>query len=276
MPTIPVNFEYRTGLRHIDLRNARLTGSWDGDGRPTEQWSTVPMQAFAAEDGCPAFRATAMLDDGQIGRTFRWSVIVDTPAQASVSGIPTEVNDAASTDRYRVFTLAHADQTERYYLTHCRRLGANKLFEPGRDAPAVRFAVWAPNAQNVELVRSRLTGENNSEGGYIWDDGRGVSAVIPMHRDQDGVWSTDLADSPDLADFRAVRPHALHVPHHQGRRFGCLPHRPLLALPDRERRRRSGSRGMERTPTGSGRHQELLRDRRSRAGDGRVQLTGVS
>ena len=202
MPLIPVYFEYRTGLRHIDLRNARLTGSWDGNGQSSEQWSTVPMQAFTADDGCPAFRATAMLDDSQIGRGFRWSVIVDTAAQANVSGIPTEVNDAASTDRHRVFTLARADQTERYYLTHCRRLGANKLFVPGRDAPAVRFAVWVPNAQKVELVRSRLAGENNSEGGYIWNDGRGVSAVIPMRPEQDGVWSADLADSPDLVDFR--------------------------------------------------------------------------
>ena len=202
MPLVPVHFEYRTGLRHIDLRNARLTGSWDGNGQSSEQWSTAPMQAFAADDGCPAFRATAMLDDGEIGRTFRWSVIVDTLTQTSVSGIPTEVSDAHSTDRYRIFTLARANQTECYYLTHCRRLGANKLFEPGRDAPALRFAVWAPNAQNVELVRSRLAGENNSEGGYIWDDGRGVSAIIPMHRDQDGVWGTDLADAPDLVDFR--------------------------------------------------------------------------
>ncbi|MGB8527195.1 MAG: hypothetical protein WCD75_10210, partial [Rhodoplanes sp.] len=78
MPLVPVHFEYRTGLRHIDLRNARLTGSWDGNGQSSEQWSTAPMQAFAADDGCPAFRATAMLDDGEIGRTFRWSVIVDT------------------------------------------------------------------------------------------------------------------------------------------------------------------------------------------------------
>jgi 1,4-alpha-glucan branching enzyme len=202
MPLIPVHFEYRTGLRHIDLRNARLTGSWDGNGQSSEQWSTAPMQAFAADDGCAAFRATAMLDDGEIGRSFRWSVIIDTIAQASVSAIPTEVNDTASTDRHRVFTLVRADQTECYYLTTCRRLGANKLFVPGRDAPALRFAVWAPNARSVELVRSRLAGENNSEGGYIWDDGRGVSAVIPMHRDQDGVWSTDLADSPDLVDFR--------------------------------------------------------------------------
>lgn len=202
MPLIPVHFEYRTGLRHINLRKARLTGSWDGNGQSSEQWSTVPMEAFLADDGCRAFRATAMLDDGEIGRSFRWSVIVDTDAQASVSAIPTEVNDAASTDRHRVFTLARADQTERYYLTHCRRLGANKLFVPGRDAPAVRFAVWAPNAQKVELVRSRLAGENNSEGGYIWNGGRGVSAIVPMRREQDGVWSADLADSPDLVDFR--------------------------------------------------------------------------
>ena len=168
------------------------------------------MQAFAADDGCPAFRATAMLDEAQIGQTFRWGVIIDTPAQQNLWGIPTEVNDANSTDRYRVFTLARANQTERYYLTHCRRLGANKLFVPDRDAAAVRFAVWAPNAQTVELVRSQLTGENNSEGGYISDDGRGVSAVIPMHREQDGVWSTDLADSPDLTDFRA-NDHTLYM-----------------------------------------------------------------
>jgi 1,4-alpha-glucan branching enzyme len=202
MPLVPVHFEYLTGLRHIDVRNAHLTGSWDGEGRAAEQWSTTPMQAFMGEDGCPAFRATVLLDDGQIGGTFRWSVIVDTPTQASVSGIPTEVNDNAATDRHRVFTLARADQTERYYLTHCRRLGANKLFVPGAAAPAVRFAVWAPNAKNVELVRSRLSGENNDKGGYIYDDGRGVTAAIPMHRDAEGVWSTELADSPDLADFK--------------------------------------------------------------------------
>ena len=250
MPLIPVHFEYRTGLRHIDLRNARLTGSWDGNGQSSEQWSTVPMQAFAADDGCPAFRATAMLDDAQIGQTFRWGVIIDTPAQQNLWGIPTEVNDANSTDRYRAFTLARADQTERYYLTHCRRLGANKLCVPDRDAAAVRFAVWAPNAQNVELVRSQLTGENNSEGGYIWDDGRGVSAVIS---NASGAGRRVEHRPRRLARshrFPSERPHPLHVSHHQGRRFGCLPHRPLLALPNRERRRRPGSRGMERPPAG--------------------------
>jgi 1,4-alpha-glucan branching enzyme len=208
MPLIPVHFEYRTGLRHIDLRNPRLTGSWDAGGRLSEQWSTLPMEAFVADDGCPAFRATAMLDDDQIGHTFRWSVIVDTPAQASVSGIPTELSDAASMDRHRAFVLAEPDQTERYYLTQCRRLGANKLSVPGGEA--VRFAVWAPNARNVEVVRSELSGENNYKGGYIWDDGRGVSAVIPMHRDPDGVWSTEVADSPILTDF-ATCDHTLYM-----------------------------------------------------------------
>ena len=56
--------------------------------------------------------------------------------------------------------LRAADQTVRYYLTHCRRLGANKLYTNGQP-PAIRFAVWAPNARNVELVRGEPVG------GYI-------------------------------------------------------------------------------------------------------------
>jgi 1,4-alpha-glucan branching enzyme len=66
MSLIPVHFEYRTELRHIDLRDALLTGSWDGDGRPAGRWSTMPMRQFAADDGCPALQTTAMLDDGQM------------------------------------------------------------------------------------------------------------------------------------------------------------------------------------------------------------------
>lgn len=201
MPLVPVHFEYLTGLRRTALANARLTGSWDAQGRPADQWSTTAMEAFTAEDGCPAFRTTVQFDEGSIGRTFQWSVIVDTPGQANVSGIPTEVSRADATDRTRSFTLARNGQSERYYLTHCRRLGANKLFTGGAVAPAIRFAVWAPNAKNVELVRSKLSGDNNSLGGYIWDDNRGVSTTIPMHGEGDGVWSTNTADSRDLAQF---------------------------------------------------------------------------
>ena len=76
------------------------------------------MQSFTAEDGCPAFRATAQLDDSQIGQTFRWGVSVGTPERPDVWGIASEINDAASTERNRTFTLRAAGQTERYYLTH--------------------------------------------------------------------------------------------------------------------------------------------------------------
>ena len=146
MALIPIRFEYLTGLRQPFLVNARLTGNWNAQGLRSEQWATVPMEAFTVEDGCPAFRATVNLDDSQIGQAFRWGVNVDTPQRPNVWGIPTEVSDAAVTERYRSFTLRAANQTERYYLTHCRRLGANKLFVAGQAEPAIRFAAWAPNA----------------------------------------------------------------------------------------------------------------------------------
>lgn len=195
---IPVRFEYLTGLRHITLKNPRLTGSWDAAGHVSAQWLTVPMESVLAEDGCPAFRATVQLDETEVGREFHWTVIVDTADAASLCAVATEANDAASSDRSRRFVLKDtADQIERYWLTNCRRLGANRLTVPGAAESAVRFAVWAPNARKVELVRSVLSGDDNEKGGYVFDDGRGVAAVVPMHRDDEGIWSTTPADLPD-------------------------------------------------------------------------------
>ena len=212
MALIPIHFEYLTGLRRPFLVSARLTGSWNAQGVASEQWTATTMQPFTAEDGCPAFRATVQLDDSQIGQTFRWGVSVGTPERPDVWGIASEINDAVSSERNRTCTLRAADQTERYYFTHCRRLGANKLIMNGQTA--IRFAVWAPNALNVELVRGSVSGDlsegrpgvfidNTLRGGYIGNDGGGVSATIPMRRGDDGTWSTDLADAPELADFAA-------------------------------------------------------------------------
>ena len=204
MALIPVRFEYLTGLRQPFLMNARLTGNWNAQGVRAEQWATAPMEAFTADDGCPAFRATVDLDDSQIGQIFRWGVRVDTAQRSDAWGIPTEVGDAAVTERYRSFTLRAAEQTERYYLTHCRRLGANKLFVAGQAEPAIRFSVWAPNAQAVELV----LGER--DGGYIYnrDDttygGRPLPPSIPMQRLADGIWETAAAE-PGLAAFARFR-----------------------------------------------------------------------
>jgi 1,4-alpha-glucan branching enzyme len=213
MALIPLTFEYLSGLRAPFLVSAKLTGSWDAQGFASEQWSSTTMKPFTAEDGCPAFRATLELDDSQIGQTFRWGVLGDTPDRSNVWAIPSEVNDSASTERTRAFILRAANQTERYYVTHCRRLGANKLLANGQTA--IRFSVWAPNARNVELVRGSLDGElsegrravfiaDTLRGGYI-DNSTGAEdlAGIPMQRGDDGIWMTDPGH-PDLQDFAAL------------------------------------------------------------------------
>ena len=195
MALIPVRFEYLTGLRRSFLQNARLAGNWNVQGMRSEQWSSTPMEAFTAEDGCPAFRATIHLDDSQVGQSFHWGVYVDTAQRSNAWGIPTELSDATITERYRSFTLQTADQSERYYLTHCRRLGANKWIVADQAEAAIRFAVWAPYARNVELVRGEAAG------GYIWNDGRGVIATIPMHPVGDGIWATEVTGMSALAHF---------------------------------------------------------------------------
>jgi len=49
MALIPVRFEYLTGLRQPFAVSARLTGNWNAVGLRSEQWATVPMEAFTAE-----------------------------------------------------------------------------------------------------------------------------------------------------------------------------------------------------------------------------------
>ncbi|MCB2261592.1 MAG: alpha amylase C-terminal domain-containing protein [Candidatus Thiosymbion ectosymbiont of Robbea hypermnestra] len=199
MALVPVHFEYHTGLHSPFILEARLGGTWDGSGRFAEDFHFTPMEAFTADDGCPAFRATVELDDSQIGRTFRWGVAVDTTTDTDRWGIPTEVNEVDSLARERIFTLEGIDQIECYYLTHCRRLGANKHYLEGQTRPAVRFAVWAPNAQAVELVFG------DRESGYIYSDGRGINQRLPivaLHKeDETGIWFTDATVEPALADF---------------------------------------------------------------------------
>ena len=159
MALLPVNFEYLTGLRQPFLVNARLTGNWDAQGRRSEQWTEVPMTAFTAEDGCPAFRATVNLDDSQIGQDFRWGVSVDTPQVPNVWGIPTEVNDTASAERYRTFTLRGAGQTETVLPDPLPAAGRQQAVrEPPAERRRSASRSGRPNARNVELVRGETGG----------------------------------------------------------------------------------------------------------------------
>lgn len=183
-----LEFQFITGLKRAIFRNARLYGSWNGSGQYSDNWTEVPMQEEIGVDGCPIFKASISLDLADQGKTFKWGVILDGPQGANFWGIPTEVHDINSAERYRQFQLnsvSNAPQVERYYYTYCRRLGANKHFTAGNDAVGLRFAVWAPNAQNVEVVFG------NVANGYIANDGTGIDQkqpVVALSRLADGVW----------------------------------------------------------------------------------------
>jgi 1,4-alpha-glucan branching enzyme len=191
MPKLAIQFRYLTGLKRAIFRNARLAGSWDSAGRYSDNWSKTPMAAGTAEDGCPCFTATVGLDDSAVGTRFRWGVRLDGPLGANIWGIPTEINDMNSAERYREFELA-ADASSRrqdFYFTYTRRLGARKFFTDGAQAPGLRFSVWAPNARKVEVVFGKPAN------GYIADDGDGIDPVRPVFaltKGPDGIWQSDV------------------------------------------------------------------------------------
>ena len=201
MATQTVQFEFITGLTRSIFRNARLLGSWDGAGRYSDNWTESPMREEVGEDGCPIFRGSISLDVADKGKTFKWGVILDGPQGSSFWGIPTEVQDRNSNERHRRFVIdgARTPQIERYYFTYGRRLGANKRLLPGRAAPGLNFAVWAPNAQKVDVVFG------DPARGYIADDGDGIDPARPaiaLSRTADGIWEGGPAGN--FQDFMSV------------------------------------------------------------------------
>ena len=151
-------------------------------------------------------------------------------------------------------------QVEEYYFTYARRLGARKVFAPGRaGTPGLRFAVWAPNARRVEVVFG------DPANGYIADDGHGIDpsrAPLPMTKRADGIWET-RRHSRTSPPTRACRT--------------CTASRTRRGAPSiaRTSSRASRSDGARRTPDGGAlgrrperprRHQELQPDREPRHG----------
>lgn len=205
MATILVHFEYLTGIREARFVEARLRGSWNAAGLQSDQWSDMAMRPFTAADGCPAFRATAEIDTSQVGRELQWGVLLRT-AQGATWGITGEVDEIGSNARYRRFVVRVEGQTERYYLTFCRRLGANK-HSSGGASPGIRFAVWAPNARAVELVFGEV------KGGYVWSSGKGVVSTLAMKRGEEGIWSADPSTDAGLTPFSSFdhRPYMYRI-----------------------------------------------------------------
>lgn len=201
MSRIKVNFTYFTGIKRPIFTNVRLTGSWNESGQYSDQWTFIQMQQETGADGCPCYTATVELDENQIGWQFHWGVKLDSPKGQDIWGIPTEVNDIYTQECHRSFNLqpkSTQPQQEEYYLTHCRRLGAQKYYLQGIAEPGIQFAVWAPNAKTVKVVFGTRTT------GYIADDNSGIDttmATIPLFREENGIWKTDINKSPELADF---------------------------------------------------------------------------
>jgi 1,4-alpha-glucan branching enzyme len=213
MAKISVAFTYYTGVRGglFPSVKAVLTGSWDATGRHSTIWSSADMRRVdIGEDGCLCFTGTAKLDDSQLNQAFQWGVTFIDANGSQTWAIPTEVNDRASEQCHREFILRRSGQTENYYLTHCRRLGANKIMSNGRTG--IRFAVWAPNARSVEVVmgtiwdaqdtaRTPVDGSLPVEriaGGYVADNGSGSHpdrGPFAMAQNGDGVWETSITDS---------------------------------------------------------------------------------
>jgi 1,4-alpha-glucan branching enzyme len=212
MATISVQFRYLTGLKRPVFTKAVLRGSWDQNGHFSTDWTETVMRPFMAEDGCPAFEITIQLATEQIGTHFFWGVAVDGPAGVNQWGIPTEIQDAKSTQRVRQFELtATPEQTQEYYLTYARRLGARKVFTDLTTPPNLRFAVWAPHAQAVDVVFGQKTN------GYIADDGDGIDLglpVIPLQPGSEGIWSSDVI--PSFTAFEGT-PYMFRIQNAQGR-----------------------------------------------------------
>ena len=154
MAWLRVQFEWLTGLKHPIFHNVRLVGSWDRRGRYSNQWCTIPMKEFSAPEGCTAWRVDVLLDDAQRGWIFRWGVIVDTQLQKRAWGVSMEVGDPNSSEQSRSFELREEGQVERYWLTQCRRLGANKFWHKGAKGPARNNATCRTPSSSPPLPTS--------------------------------------------------------------------------------------------------------------------------
>ena len=178
------------------------------------------MDIVRGEDGCPAFTASIRFDDAQLGFRFRWGVLLDCPAGSNHWGIVTEIKDANSVERYREFTLQPGIQEQHYWLAQGRRLGSQKWYPTGADQPALRFSVWAPNAQQVDVVFARFDPADESASGYISDDGTGIDSSIgpiPLIRGDHDIWASDPA-APKLSDWSSFfeRPYMYRIKTEQG------------------------------------------------------------
>jgi len=190
-----MKFVYDTGLARKVFQNVRLLGTWDATGKHSSEWSEIDMQEQGAADGAIVFEAEVNLAPSEIGKRFSWRVVLDGPLGLDRDGMVGEQEDHGAL--HQTFELQRDMAEQRYYLTHLRRLGARALRSPSGER-GLGFAVWAPNAEAVDVVFGTIAC------GYIADDGTGIDParpVIPLRRGPAGVWSASPESHAELARF---------------------------------------------------------------------------
>ncbi len=201
MPVYKVRFIYDTGIKRDIFEYAILKGNWDFRGIPTTgTWSEVPMEKRLGTDGCPVFTADLIFEASDEKTVFHWGVDLQLINGCRKWGIFSEESDSNSHYRYLTFNLdcksTEKVQLETYQLSYHRYLGAQKYYPNPFDqnSPHLRFAVWAPNAKNVQVVFGNSSG-------YIADDGFGIDKKlppVPLKRQTNGIWETTR---PDFASY---------------------------------------------------------------------------
>ncbi|WP_240539638.1 hypothetical protein [Rhizobium sp. CCGE 510] len=73
-----------------------VSGSWDEQGRPSNDWTSVPMRHSHDED---VFVARVFFPDGEIGTNFRWGIELDRPGMPDIWAVAAELDDESSSRR---------------------------------------------------------------------------------------------------------------------------------------------------------------------------------
>jgi 1,4-alpha-glucan branching enzyme len=222
MAQIAVTFTFHSGVKRHLFRNVRLSGSWNAAGHHSDQWTEMPMTPSLDETGCDAFSVSVLFDPSQTGTVFQWGVAADMVGAPNTWVIVTEVPDENSNQRFRTFVLAADEPRQEYWFVTGRRFGAQKFFQQGSARPAIRFAVWAPHAKNVEVVFAPFDVARGVPTGYIADDGTGIdptAPVVPLVSAGGGIWESDITQTPALANFDnyVYRLYMFRITNEQGR-----------------------------------------------------------
>ncbi|MCW1406759.1 hypothetical protein OLZ32_03220 [Rhizobium sp. 1AS11] len=102
--TVNVQFRFRCGLPLMAFDNVRLRGSWDEQGRPSNGWTSHPMQRSRDEDGYDVFVARVPIHDGENGTHFRWGIELDRPGIPDLWTNRVERRNSADGIRFSVWS----------------------------------------------------------------------------------------------------------------------------------------------------------------------------